>query len=194
MSVGGRPPVARRIGLIHLYVPCRTARFRLLALASLAAVLGGCAGNPWREAYAPVGPQPVVPAARPELVLVEFEEAVPQREPDGYRTVGHASFTGTHSRRVEGQLRDFASQLGADRVDWGARFLHTTRRTTLQPTFDTFHSRTRGDFYDPRTGRYEDVNLHTSATRTRHVPVVDVDATYAYRAVFFRRDDGEGRD
>lgn len=144
------------------------------------AVAGGCASNPWPEAYTPVAT--VAPVDRSELLLVDFDEAVREREEPGHEVVGYASFTGPYSRSVERELRAFAQERGATMVAWGARHMHNELSTHLQPVFETYSSRRRGRYYDPYEGRY----IRDDTTVTRYVPVVDEDAVYAFRAVFYR--------
>ncbi len=144
----------------------------------------GCASNPWPEAYTPV--VAARPVDRSELLLVDFDEAVREREEPEHEVVGYASFTGVYSREVERSLRAFAERTGATMVAWGARHLHNEVSTELRPVFETFTSRRRERVYDARTGRYVRDDRPVTATATRYVPVVDEDAIYAFRAVFYR--------
>ncbi|MCB9846222.1 MAG: hypothetical protein H6811_09580 [Phycisphaeraceae bacterium] len=160
-----------------------------IIVAALAGLLGGCASNPWPKNYIALDATQAAPVRSSDLLLVEFEEAVRDRPEPGFSPIGYASFSGEYSSDVEDELRRFAMDLGADRVAWGARFMHAQRTTTLTPTFDTVHSRTRGSLYDPRTGTYyDDVDLETTHATTRYVPTVNDEIVYAFRAVFYRAD------
>lgn len=161
--------------------------FHLVGMAMLA-LFPACVRNPWPEAYTPLAS--ASPVARADLLLVDFDEAVREREEAGMERLGYASFTGEYSRDVERALRAFAMERGASFVAWGARFLHSEARTDLQPVFETYTSRREGSYYDPHEGRYRDNDRTTSVTR--YVPVLDVDAIYAFRAVFYREANAGG--
>lgn len=155
-----------------------------LASAAVLLLCPACAVNPWPEAYTALEAAP--PVERADLLLVDFDEAHRDRVEAGMERLGYASFTGEYSRDVERSLRSFAMERGASFVAWGAKYLHTQARTDLQPVFETYTSRRHGDHYDPREGRYRDDDRSLTTSVTRYVPVVDVDAIYAFRAVFYR--------
>lgn len=170
----------------------------LVCALLLAGCLTGCQGDPWTESFVPLGPAATTgtlgagPIEKTDLLLVDFDKATRDRAEPGHRAVGYANFTGTYSRRVERQLRDFAASIGADFVAWGAMYMHSERHTSYETVFDTYTSRTRGRRYDPRTGSYDDADRTRTTTVTRTVPVVNDDAIYAFRAVFYRSADGSG--
>jgi len=153
-------------------------------LLILAGGVGACAHNPWPSAYASLHDAP--PVDHTDLLLVDFDEATRDRPEPGHEIIGWAGFTGPYSRSVESSLRAFASQHGATFTAWGARYMHTQTSTHLQPVFETYTSRRRGRYYDPATGRYIPEDHDRTFTATRYVPVVDQDAIYAFRAVFYR--------
>ena len=156
----------------------------IAGVAILALLGGGCASNPWVEAYTAL--TPVAPVARSELLLVDFDEAVRERQEGEHEVIGYASFTGVYSRKIERDLRGFAQERGATLVAWGAKHMHNEVSTELRPVFETYTSHRRERVYDARTGRYVREDRPVTVTATRYVPVVDEDAIYAFRAVFYR--------
>lgn len=147
-------------------------------------VLGGCAVNPWPEAFVQTAELRRA-AGPPVLELVEFEDLSPEETLRGHEVIGHASMTARYTTAIESDLRRFGAEIGADRVVWGLRLLHTELDTDLRPVFETDSAtyRTRRDADGRRT------EVRRRGTSTTYVPVVRERAYYAFRAVFYRRAD-----
>jgi len=162
----------------------------------LAYGLTACTQSPWPAQFVPLSdpePEPIETGAaqplsvpgQPVLELVEFEYATPDRTEPGLRRIGFANFVGQYYRGIEQDLRDHASSIGASRVAWGLRYMHTERETHLQPIHDVWTSTRTGRVYDPHTGTYSDRDTTVTHTRTRYVPQVYEDVIYAFRAVYY---------
>lgn len=167
---------------------------RLLAVVLVGALMNACAANPWSAAFIPAEASAVyAPVERTTLELVEFEEATPERAQEGHVALGYASFAAEYSQAGEGALRSFAKEIGADRVAWGLRLLHTERDSSLRPVTEWSDTRYRGRAYNPTTGKFDGhrVNVDATTTTTRYEPVIDERAYYAFRAVFYRSGGGE---
>ncbi len=147
--------------------------------------LGGCAVNPWPKAFVQTGELGRVSGASPVLELAEFDELSPEDGLSGHEVIGHASMTARYTTAIEADLRRFGAEIGADRVVWGLRLLHTELDTDLRPVFETDSAtyRSRRDAEGRRT------EFRRRGTSTTYVPVVRERAYYAFRAVFYRRND-----
>ena len=158
-------------------------------LVTLLLTLGGCSANPWAKGFAPRDGQTIyAPTGGATLELVDYEEAIAARPEADHATIGYANFTAEFSSASEDALRKFAMQIGADRVVWGLRLLHTERHSSLQPVTEWSDTRVRGRAYNPVSGEYdgEPVRVDATTTTTRYEPVIDDRAYDAYRAVFYR--------
>ncbi|MCC5787675.1 MAG: hypothetical protein JJU33_13360 [Phycisphaerales bacterium] len=141
--------------------------------------------NPWPEAFVQTGDFGRATGQAPVLELAEFEDLSPEETLQGHEVIGHASMTARYTTAIESDLRRFGAEIGADRVVWGLRLLHTELDTDLRPVFETDSAtyRTRRDADGRRT------EVRRRGTSTTYVPVVRERAYYAFRAVFYRRAD-----